>query len=234
MNPNLSVSALVLRRADYKDYDRMVTLLTAEQGKVDAVVRGCRRPKSELMNAAEPFVCGQYQLYFAHDRYSVDQYKVTDGFLPLRADMDKLMLAGSWLRVAEKIAPEEVECRDLFDLMMNALSYLTYSELPPQLVDAMFKLKLSRIQGFSPRADACAVCGIPAGETTLRFDAKKGGCVCMKCAPHAKPLSEGARRILLKAPKAPFKSIELLNGHPDWIEAAQRIDEAVRAYIGNE
>ena len=56
----------------------------------------------------------------------------------------------------------------------------------------------------------------------------------MKCAPHAKPLSEGARRILLKAPKAPFKSIELLNDHPDWSEAAQRIDEAVRAYIGNE
>lgn len=234
MNPNLSVSALVLRRADYKDYDRMVTLLTAEQGKVDAVVRGCRRPKSELMNAAEPFVCGQYQLYFAHDKYSVTQCKVTDGFIPLRQDMDRLICGSNWLRTVEKTAPEEMESRELFDMVLSALSYLTYSDLPMELTNAMFKLKLSRILGFSPRADACAVCGISANETALRFDAKKGGCVCGKCAPHAKPLSEGARRILLKAPKAPFKSVELLKDHPDWPEAAQRIDEAVRAYIGNE
>ena len=234
MNPNLNVSALVLRRADYRDYDRMVTLLTAEQGKLDAVARGCRRPKSELMNAAEPFVCGQYQLYFSRERYSVNQCKVTDGFLPLRMDMDKLIIASAWMRILEKSAPEGMECRELFDLTLNALTFLTYSELPAELIDAMFKLKLTRVCGFSPRADACAVCGIGAGETVLRFDAMRGGCVCDKCAPHAKPLSEGARRILLKAPRAPFKSVELLKDHPDWSEAGQRIDECVRAYLGTE
>ena len=39
---------LVLRHADYADYDRMVTLFSPEYGRIDAVARGCRRPKSPL------------------------------------------------------------------------------------------------------------------------------------------------------------------------------------------
>ena len=54
--PLLTTAALVLRRADYGDYDRMVTLLTPAHGRLDAVARGCRRPKSPLTNAAEPFI----------------------------------------------------------------------------------------------------------------------------------------------------------------------------------
>lgn len=229
-----NVSGLVLRRADYRDYDRMITLLTAEKGRVEAVVRGCRRPKSELMNAAEPFVCGQYQLYFAHDRYSVTQCRVTDGFYPLREDLDRLTCGGKWLRLLEKTAPEGVDCKELFDTALSALSYLTYSELEPALLDAMFLLKLSHLLGFSPRADACALCGQSASQTVLRFSAAKGGCVCSRCAPNAGGLSEGARRILLKAPRAPYKSVELLAGHPDWREAAEKIRESVNVYVSGE
>ena len=43
--------ALVLNHVNYRDYDRMVTLLSPTLGRVDAVARGCRKPKSPLMNA---------------------------------------------------------------------------------------------------------------------------------------------------------------------------------------
>ena len=59
----LNTSALVIRRADYSDYDRMVTLFTPEYGRIDAIARGCRRPKSPLVNAVEPFTSGEYQLF---------------------------------------------------------------------------------------------------------------------------------------------------------------------------
>ena len=69
----LITDALVLRHSDYGDYDRMVTLFSPEYGRIDAIARGCRRPKSPLVNAVEPFTSGEFQLYCRRDRYSIDQ-----------------------------------------------------------------------------------------------------------------------------------------------------------------
>ena len=69
----LNTPGLVLRHADYGDYDRMVTLFSPEYGRIDAVARGCRRPKSPLVNAVEPFVSGEFQLYFRKERFTIEQ-----------------------------------------------------------------------------------------------------------------------------------------------------------------
>ena len=225
MPASLNVSALVLRRSEYRDYDRMLTLLTAENGIIEAVARGCRRPKSELINAAEPFVCGQYQLYYSHDRYSVTQCRVTEGFYGLRNDLDRLTLGAGWLKMLETMAVREEPQPELFALALDALSYLTYSNLELKLLNAMFQMKLMYLSGFALSADKCAVCGKSASAVTLGFDAALGGCVCPNCAPRARTLSEGARRILFKAPKTPFKAVEKLASHPDWPEAADRMEE---------
>lgn len=225
-----NLSGLVLRKADYRDYDRMITLLTAEKGRVDAVVRGCRRPKSELVNAAEPFVCGEFQLFFAKERFTVTQCRITEGFYPLRTDFDRLSTGASWLRTAERFAVEDTPSGELFRLLLDALSYLSYSQLPAELLDTMFRLKLSFINGFAPMADRCAVCGKSAEAVKLGFSAEKGGCVCPSCCRTAVPLSEGARRILLKAPRTPFRAVEKLLGHPDVKEAGDRIAETVERF----
>ena len=225
MPENVSLSALVLRKAEWRDYDRMITLLTKEKGKVEAVVRGCRRPKSELINAAEPFVCGQYQLYFSHERYTVTQCRVTDGFYPLREDMQRLTVGAKWLKYLEKSAVQDVPAPELFDLALSALSYLSYSPIDAELLDCMFLMKLCFVSGFAPSADKCTLCGRSAQEEALGFDAPSGGCVCSRCVPRAQSLSEGARRILLKAPRTPYKAVEKLVGHPNWPEARERIDE---------
>ncbi len=232
MTTSLQVSALVLKRAVYRDYDRMITLLTAEHGKIEAVVRGCRKPKSELINAAEPFVCGQYQLYYAHERYTVTQCRITDSFYPLRQDLDRLGVGAEWLKILNSVSMENEGGAALLDMALTALSFLSYSDMDIKLLDAMFYLKLCQITGFAPSADKCAVCGKSAAETKLGFDASRGGCVCKSCEPNALPLSEGARRILLKAPRAPYKSVELLKDHPDWPEAALRIKQFAARVLG--
>ena len=76
----LITDALVLRHSDYGDYDRMVTLFSPEYGRIDAIARGCRRPKSPLVNAVEPFTSGEFQLYYRRDRYSIDQCQIKESF----------------------------------------------------------------------------------------------------------------------------------------------------------
>ena len=228
MITSTSVSALVLRRADWRDYDRMVTLLTAEHGLVDAVARGCRRPKSELMNASEPFVCGLFQLYYKDEKCTIVQCKITEGFMELRLDYDKLVMGAGWLRLLEAVSQPEQPNPELFTLAVTALTYLSKSDIEIRLLDCMFKLQLCRLAGISPNVERCVGCGKTPVQTELGFDARRGGCVCPDCAANRRPLSEGARRILLKAPKAPYKSVPLLIDRPEWREAYERINEFLK------
>ena len=96
---SLTTPALVLRRSDYGDYDRMVTLFSPEMGRVDAIARGCRRPKSPLVNAVEPFTSGEYQLYAHKDRFSIEHCQISDSYYELRADYDRLCHGVYWLRL---------------------------------------------------------------------------------------------------------------------------------------
>ena len=41
--PLYTVNGIVLKYADYKDYDRMITYFTKEMGKLSVLFRGCRR-----------------------------------------------------------------------------------------------------------------------------------------------------------------------------------------------
>ena len=59
----VSTQALVLRSVNWRENDRIITLLTPQRGRVEALVRGCRKPKSALMGASQLFTLGNYVLF---------------------------------------------------------------------------------------------------------------------------------------------------------------------------
>jgi len=233
----ITTKALVLRRSDWRDYDRMVTLLSPTMGRVEAVVRGCKRPRSPLMNAAELFCAGEYTLVEAKGRYTVTSCQVQESNRPIREDLDKLTHASYYLHLLGLAALPGEESEELFQLALKALAFLSYSHLPPELTTAAFELHYLGLMGQAPRMDHCVICArevsapAAAGRSghggspgAAAFSARLGGAVCPDCAHEAReplsPLSEGARRILLKVPKTRFDVIGLLLDHSDWPEAA--------------
>ena len=222
----LTTPALVIRRADYSDYDRMVTLFSPEMGRVDAIARGCRRPKSPLVNAVEPFTSGEFQLYAHKERYSLEQCQISDSYFELRADYDRLRHGAYWLRLLDTSILPDTPMPELFIVTLRALAHLNYGELPPELVTLAFEAHLTRLSGLSPRMDACMRCG-RAIDGDARFDAELGGTVCLSCPSAAPKLSNGARRILMKLPRTQFDKFQLLAGRPEWPEAAK----LMRSYV---
>ena len=59
----LTTQGIVLRRSDYRDNDRVLTLLTPARGRVDVTALGCRKPKPPLLAASEQFTMGEDVLY---------------------------------------------------------------------------------------------------------------------------------------------------------------------------
>ena len=227
---SLSTPALVIRRADYGDYDRMVTLFSPRMGRVDAIARGCKKPKSPLLNACEPFVNGEFQLFQKGERFSIEQCQITESFFDLRMDYDRLQHGVYWLKLLDAAVMPDVEMPDLFLITLRALAHLNYSELPPEMLTMAFEMHLMAQLGYAPRVDACQKCGRPI-DSDARFDAERGGCVCLSCSSGAPYVTNGARRIMLKLPRTRFDQVRLLDGHPDWPEAARLFREYVNLRI---
>ena len=153
--PVLTTAALVLRRADYGDYDRMVTLLTPMHGRLDAVARGCRRAKSPLTNAAEPFISGEFQLFQKGERYAIEQCQVREGFFELRTDYERLTHGAYWLRLLDAGVPRDVPAEEIFLLALKALAHLNYApELPAAMLTFAFEAHFMALSGYPPRVDS--------------------------------------------------------------------------------
>ena len=174
-------TAIVLRRVNYRDNDRMVTLLSPSRGRIDALIRNCRKPKSHNLNAAELFALGDYMLIETGGRMIVTSVHLIETFYPLRADYERLTCAVWLLSLAEAAAEPEQEQQELFMLLLHTLSRLAFSAQPWKPLLSGFLLHFSACQGFKPRLNHCVLCGRRPEEPPFFFGAEEGGLVCGDC-----------------------------------------------------
>ena len=195
---NLTTQGIVLRHADYREKDRMITLLTPFSGRVDALARGCRKPGSPLMSCAELFAYGEYVLYQGKGRAGVVSFSLIDSFYPLREDYDRLRYASYMLQLLEAQAIPGDRADKLFQLLIRSLKRLCYLPLEPRAVTAAFLLMDAALSGYRPRLSHCVRCGRRLGEDEARlFDAEEGGLCCAACASGGAPLMPLNSRELL-------------------------------------
>lgn len=218
----LVTDALVLRRCDYRDYDRMVTFLSPTCGRVEASARGVKKPKSPLINATEPFCAGEFAFAATKGGLTLSQCEIVESNYPVREDLDKLIHASYYAHLLLLAAQPMEPCPGLFQLALRALAHLSYSGLPRELITAAFEMHYMAELGLSPRMDGCLACGAPVCGAA-RFDAAGGGVLCPNCRGQATAISDGARRILMKAPRVAFEKVALLADRPEWPEAAAHI-----------
>ncbi len=179
---SVTTQGIVLRHADYREHDRMLTLLSPGLGRVEALCRGCKRPQSPLLAASEWFALGEYVLYAGKGRMSVQSCQLTESFYPLRVDYERLKYATYTLSVAEAATQPGEKSVDLFTLLARTLYRLSYRQLAYEAVTAAFLLHFASISGYRPRLSHCARCGKETEEADARaFDIEGGGVLCSEC-----------------------------------------------------
>ena len=185
----LTTNAIVVRRADYRDNDRMLTLFSPTLGRIDALCRGCRRQKSPLMAAGELFCTGEYVLYQTNERATVVSCQVTDTYYALRADYERLSHGMYMLELCGAAIQPAQENERLFLLLLRSLAHLCYGDAPARRVTAVFLMGITSLLGFRPQVGRCAVCGTPVlqnrvgGDTLIAaFSPEHGGVLCPGCS----------------------------------------------------
>ncbi len=203
-------TAIVLRHADYRDNDRMITLLSPSRGRIDALIRSCRKPKSHNLNAGELFALGDYMLVEKGGRNTVTSVRLIETFYPLRNDYTRLTVGVYLLNLADAAAEPEQEQRELFMLLVHTLSRLTFSDQEWKPLLSGFLLHFSACQGFRPRLSHCVRCGrrlLP--DAPRYFDVQEGGTVCPSCRVRQPVITAGEVQFLMRA---------LEGGSSTWVE----------------
>ncbi len=172
--------ALLLRAADYGENDRMVTLLTAERGKLGAAMKGVRRAGAKLKAAAQPLCFAEYVLAERAGRYTVTQAAIHESFSSVGEDLVRFYAASAVLEVSDAIALEGMECGPLLVSAVEALKCIESEEEPPMSAIDCFLLQALAFAGYPVSAGACPVCGKrPSGR--MRFDFSAGAFLCGGC-----------------------------------------------------
>ncbi len=173
--------AVVLARSDWRENDRILTLVGPETGRADALCRGCRKPNSPLMGAAELFTLGEYVLFSGKGKELVHTCAVIESFYPLRLEYDRLAYAALVAGAALKVSQPEEPNPHLFILLVRSLKRLAYSSMPPGASVCAFLLHLSAITGFKPRLNHCVRCGREILQEGGYLLAEEGGICCASC-----------------------------------------------------
>ena len=220
-------TAIVLRRVNYRDNDRMVTLLSPSRGRIDAIIRNCRKPKSHNLNSGELFALGDYMLHEADGRITVTSVRLIETFYPLRADYDRLSVGVYLLSLAEAVSEPEQEQQELFMLLLHTLSRLAFSDQEWKPLLSGFLLHFAACQGFKPRLNHCVFCGKVLEENApFRFDPEEGGLVCRNCRPLPAQFPVALEQVR-------WMRMALSSGSASWVDSPEAYAPfpVLRAYV---
>ncbi|MCL2747819.1 MAG: DNA repair protein RecO [Oscillospiraceae bacterium] len=155
---HIQTEALVLREALYKEADKILTVLTRDEGKRTVRARGARRVKNKLAAASQPLVYSRMTLFTHKDRTTLDEAEVLDVFFALRQDVQCLSLAMYLAQLCEALSDEAPDPA-IFSLMLNTCHALSHLQKPPSMVKPAVELRLLSLCGYQPSVGACPVCG---------------------------------------------------------------------------
>ncbi|MBD5632482.1 MAG: DNA repair protein RecO [Clostridia bacterium] len=186
---DIKVNGVVLRCADYNENDKILTLLTAEGGKLTAGIKGVKKAGAKLRFAAQPFCFAEFILARRGDKYTVINASEQESFYDLRTDINKFYAASAAAEAALSLTYEGDDCKEIFYEFIKALTEICNgSECSALIKFLTFALRQS---GYAISLDKCAECGDTLfGKDKLRFDFDAGAFTCFECGTGA-----GASRV---------------------------------------
>lgn len=232
--PGRFTDAILLRAVDYRDADRIVTLLTRELGKVAVMARGARSSRRRFGGALEPYALLRAEVGLGRGEVGrLGQAQVQRAFPRIIVDLPRITLAGAALELVREVAPQREPDERLFDATVELLDLLDAADRGREEILLAFQVRVMSIAGFTPGVDLCARCGkrAPAGKAA-RFDPALGAIVCVACGGGPLALSGSSReRIRSCVPR------DWMDAAVDWelrelSEIRQALGDLVAAHIG--
>lgn len=179
-----TVDGLVLRVKKTGENDKLLTLLTPNEGKITVMVKGGRSLKSGSLPATQLFSYGNYEITDRNGFKWLGGASSEHLFSGLSSSVEKVALASYFSSVAEELSGENEPAEDILRLTLNAFFALEKDKKPSELIKAVFELRAAAISGFMPDLTRCRACKCENPEM-IYLDVMNGSLLCSGCMQKA-------------------------------------------------
>jgi DNA repair protein RecO (recombination protein O) len=224
MPGSYKTEAVVLRSIRFGEADRVLHLYSATRGRVNAIAKGSRRPRSRFGGRLEPFFRLAMVLHEGRGELAtVTAASTVEGHPRLRESGPALGAAARGCDAVLRLCDAAEPNPPAYNLLIRYLGLLdggSEGDGGPATPAAdlatglAFRLKLALATGFAPELASCARCGEGAGLSG--FSGSAGGVVCAACEGAGFRLSDEAHEFMVEALGRPLS------------EAPQASDRALR------
>lgn len=180
----IKTKGIVTKIVNYSDTDKILTVISAELGKIQVFCKGAKKAKGAVLASSEFLAYSEFVLFEGrNDMYNMSSAEIIEVFYELRIDFDKLSYASTIAQIMNDVSVEDETCYKKLQLFLNTLYTLSKSEKSPEFVYAVFQIRLLGLLGFVPRLGNCTVCNNSALEIENKmFSIKENGIKCESCA----------------------------------------------------
>ena len=170
MKEDFVVHGVVLSEHSQREFDKRLSILTMEQGKMTVWASGAKRPSSPLMAGSRSFVFGTFSLKKGKSGYNLQSVKVDAYFEEIALDLEMACYAAYFLELADFVSQENLPAEEMVNLLYLSLKALLHKDIPNELVRAVPKGRQCMMLGntyleapcksFIPLLWKKGVCGI--------------------------------------------------------------------------
>ena len=205
---NYKTRGIIIRRSNFGEADRLLTIFTERFGKVKAIAKGARKQQSKLAGNLEPFCLTSFVFAEGRNLDIVTEAEIINCFFKIRNNLKSVNSSFYIGEVIDKLTEERQSHPEVFELLTQVLEKI--NTLPDDLVLPYFEINFLSAVGYQPELYKCINCSKkiePGGNT---FDPDAGGIICKNCAAYGIKLSDEAVKVMRLFLQDDIKVIEKL------------------------
>jgi DNA repair protein RecO (recombination protein O) len=172
---------LVIRVSDYGENDKLLVVLTADQGKILVTAKGARSVRSKMLPVSSLFAYANFEYYEKNGRKWLSGGAVINGFYGINSDIESFALASYIVQLASEITGEGVAAEGVLRMTLNTLYAIEHKLKPLPVIKSAYEIFAADESGFSPDVPSCADCGAEDSESDWWLDVMNGRILCGKC-----------------------------------------------------
>lgn len=178
------LTAIVLKRRDLGEADRLLTVFTRDRGKLTLLAKGVRRQASRKAGHIEPFTCTDLLVAKGKSLDLITQAETVEAHRHLREDLWRSSWAYYVAELADAFTQEADPNAPLFDLLSETLGRLDGGAADPGLVTRYYEIHALALAGYQPQLFRCVQCDALLQPEVNFLSLGRGDCLCPQHGAH--------------------------------------------------
>lgn len=204
---NYKTNGIVIKRQDFSEADRILTIFTERFGKVKAIARGVRKITARLAGSLEPFMLVDLQLQEGKTFYIITGASIINNFHQIHSNLRKMADAFYIGELIDKFESEHQKSEQVFKTLVDSLRVLDGSK-KNNLILRAFEVRLLHLAGYLGDLNECLHCKKKIIPGNNNWDGEEGGLICANCQKefhHGRAVSDNLIKLLKLFAKGDLK-----------------------------